>query len=468
MFIKHNHTIKFTPHKWVPVGFLVFLMASCATDSSILDETVSSKEELSVAAAIAPSRNTRGYIDSGTVTEGSYNLSFPVSDNNYQLLTVNFGVDGVDPKIGFVDTGNPDKKFQWNMIYGRTPVFYLDNVTPPTPSSNPFVVTFTDSYNPFKAGLFDMDEGSNDLLWGDKEVNSQSTNTINFDLHHNMARLRVQVTADKTNEITPGDLDLTNAKVSISSLNQTPISFNRLDGTLTLPPPEETSAYTTLFLVDDNIEWYSAEDDQTNPNITVYKTQDFVLPPQNLLDDEDRPRLTIEIGDRVYSGVIPHAMLIADSSHPDELSYPVTLSFLKEYILVIRTVVTEDPPQLSFMPVYVVEWVDKGNYEIEAHQSGIYTEGEFYSLIKYYQSNNEYQLERYGKIVDDAWRFDIFRSLSLDYDKIAGTMKADNFQKPFSFRQNNYTILVTKDDMIQSISAEQLYNLVTGKSTYPF
>ena len=129
---------------------------------------------------------------------------------------------------------------------------------------------------------------------------------------------------------------------------------------------------------------------------------------------------------------------------------------------------------MEFLPVWVVDWVDKGEFTLEAHQSGIYTANEFYSLIRYYQDNNEYQLERYGSVKDvdnrKYWQFDFWSSVQLEYDKIFDKMHPGN-GKPengpslnFQFDYNNYGIFVVNGDSEQSkkVSQDDLYRIVTG------
>ena len=197
-----------------------------------------------------------------------------------------------------------------------------------------------------------------------------------------------------------------------------------------------------------------------------------MLPPQGLFDDDRRSKLTITLANgTVYSGILPHAMEIDDNDPAHtEPSYPVALSFLREHILTIRTIVTEDPPELSFMPVKVVKWVDKGRFTLEAHQAGVYTAAEFYKLIEYYSANNEYQLTRYGPLVTEEgtdvqkWAFDFFQSVVLEESKIKGMMKRTNGQKDFSFNFHNYTIYIKKagSEPAKATSPEELYNMVTG------
>ena len=480
-FKRHNFPINLA----LGCSLLLPTFTSCSSGSMGEDEPDSSVQ-IYINADIARGLYSRSYIESGPVEDGTFYISYPTTSNSaYNTLPVTFGNQGSSPGIGMVHTGDPNQMFTWNMVGGgATPIFYLDNVAPNTSvaSGDPNIVMFDDTYHPYRAGLFDEDEGTNDLLWGEKTIGRQTTNTVTFDLHHNMSRIRLQITVDKTNEHVPDDLSLENAVVTISSINQNPVSYNRIDGTLELITETTTGSnpYSDLTFVGNGVNWKSEDPDPTDPNITVYTTYDFVVPPQGLLDDENRPRLTIKLeSGKEYSGILPHAMLIPDPNKPNdpELSYPVTMYFLKEHILTIRTLISEEPPELAFMPVQVVEWVDKGEFSLEGHHAGLYLPSEFDNMIGYYQNYNEYQLTRYGvkgvKVTPEGqdtpiWYFNIFRSMTLNFDKINGRMTVSGEKLDFQFNFNGYSVYVTKDGETKQVDQKQLYDILTGNSTAPF
>lgn len=477
---------------WLSITVILFAMVACSSEDRVVADPEEG-EALIVTAEVASQLHSRAqnYDELGNVTGGSYRLSYPLANanNSYTVAQVNFKEDGDIPSgIGYVSTFNSNQ-LKWKDVGGSAPTFYLDNVIPKgdTDKATSTVIYFTDDYNPYKAALFNEDE--NDLLWGEKQVQNGTTKNINFELHHNMARLRVQVTVDQTN----GDLDLTNATVEISSINQVPLSYNRLDGSLTLREVENETdeayreVYTSLTLVDpkNGLNWEKSEKD-------VYVSQDFVLPPQNLLENTYRPRLIITFNmdgeKRVYSGILPYAMSIYKENEADNTKYPVTLSFLKEHILTIRTVITGDPPELIFMPVWVVNWVYKGEFSLEAHQSGIYKAEEFYKLIDYYRAGNEYQLTRYGRLITEEgkkWVFDFFHYVTLDYKEIYGKMKREEVEAntDFSFDFKGYTVTVVQyeeengeyqrdenGELIikesKSVTSEELYQIVRGEKSW--
>lgn len=424
-------------------------------------------EPVRVGADVARQIYTRGYQDSGKVTYGIYYLTYPLNSGDNNVANVNFNVEGSTPGVGMVIVP-PDKELKWIDVGGSTPTFYLDNVKAEYGNDESTLtdIVFDEEKNPFVAGLFDLDvdHPDNDLLWGSSMV-SHGVKTVNFDLHHYMSRVRVQVSVDRENEKEDGDLDLEGAMVSISSLVHKPYSYNRLNGTMSLG---DSPSYADLNMVTEKINWANIEDVDKDGFNDIYTTADFVLPPQGLLENDLRPVLTIKLKNgNTYSGILPHAMEIVDEAHPSG-GYPVALYFLKEYILTIRTVITEEPPTLAFMPVKVVEWVDKGDFTIEAHQAGIYTAEEFKKLVSYYSDNNEYQLVRYGKLNEETneWVFDFFHSVILNYDEIYGCMKDRNKgQKNFSFSFNGYKVYILRpgDTEPQATTPEGLYNIVNGK-----
>ena len=448
------------------VMLLATLAVHACTGGGLTPPETDSGEPVRISAEVSGELHSRAY-DSGPVYEGIFYLTYPAngSGNNLSWTVAVADFDKKNDGMGIVTTPQ-NNELKWNDVGGGSvPTFCLDNV--PTDldrngNTDPTTVVFEETTNPFKAAPFDEEKGSNDLLWGDKQV-SRDTRRIDFDLHHYMSKVRLVITADETNS-QEGDLDLSDATVSISSLVLTPVSYNRLDGSLSLG---DNPDYETLEFVKDVGDWYKIKTDGTNGKTTVYTTRDFVLPPQGLLDDDKRPRLTIRLKNgKEYSGILPHAMEV-DYSRTDKKddSYPVTLAFLKEHVLTIRTLITEAPPELVFMPVLVTEWVDKGEFSLEGHQAGIYKKEEFYDMIEQYQQNNVFQLARYGYKTekDDGteekiWVFNIWHSLVLD-DQIKGSMVRNNGQDDFEFNFNRYTVSL-KDG--PAVSTAELKTLVTN------
>lgn len=460
------------------------LLAACAS-SCTADDFLGEGDDrmpqhgVSVYANIARHTYTKAYQDTGRVVNGVYYMAYPSSTNGqqYTLANVDFNLQSEQtPGLGIVTT-RAGEELKWSEIGGSPVNFYLDNVPPTFDKDSLYgpIVKFSEDNNPFVAGLFNSTTGYNDLLWGDKTV-SRDTKSLSFDLHHNMSRVKVQVKVAHL-EKSSGDISLEGATVRITNLYPKTVSYDRTTGSLEL---DSVSDLAPVTIVDPNKPSYNwVEIIQPTPDVdtTTYLSPDIVLPPQALYEDENRPRLEIELSTgEVYSGILPYAMVIANPTD-GSMTYPVTLSFLKEHILLIRTVITEEPPELAFMPVYVVDWVDKGEFTEEAHQSGIYTATEFYKLIGYYEIDNQYQLVRYGYISTDkttgtkTWVFNFWSSVVLEYDEIVDSMepgsvdRAKGLPYDFTFNYNNYTIYVMKggdEEGKKSVRPEQLHNIVTG------
>ena len=455
-------------------------LGACSQEEAPDGGAASLSGALRVSASVARNTHTRAYQEDGRVEEGIYYLAYPNTGNQYAVATVDFDREKAEsPGLGIVSTA-AGTELKWAEIGGSPVNFYLDNVPPSMDSlsTNGKIVTFKYD-NPFVAGIFDDREGTNDLLWGDKTV-TRDTKSVSFDLHHNMSRLRVQVkVAHKDNSV--DDIDLSNATVEITNLYPRTLSYDRTTGNLALDTISGMASVTIVNPEEDDYNWADVDEGTESPDTTTYLSPDIVLPPQALLENELRPQLVIRLEDgKDYTGILPHSMLIASASD-GSMTYPVNLAFLKEYILTIRTVITEEPPELAFMPVYVVGWVDKGEFTEEAHQSGIYTAPEFYKLIAYYRADNQYQLVRYGYVTvpsagaKPVWHFDFWSSVVLDYNEIHGMMRpgsvdsAKGLPFDYTFSFNNYTIYVKNgegENDIKAVSQERLKAICDGTGSW--
>lgn len=388
-----------------------------------------------IGARTALELQSRAYQASGDVRSGTYYLTYTARDKAKAVAKAEFGDSETGEANGIVTLPSGDRLL-WKFITDESvSTFCLDNVPKSLDvgDGEGTTVMFGSDNNPFKAARFDEVDGKNDLLWGTRDV-SRNAENIHFDLHHNMSRVRVQVTVNRKNS-TEGALDLDGAEVKITSLIHTPLSFNRLDGTLALGED-----YADLVLADRTIGWNS-DLDKSEGDTEMRTTYDFVLPPQ-ALSDENRPRLVIKLIDgSVYSGILPHAMEINSPEYKNP--YPVALSFLKEHILTLRTEITEAPPSLSFMPVTVVEWIDRGSFTLEGHQAGIYTTADFEDLLRWWDEYNEDQLARYGLLEDDGkkWMFSFWGPIDVKSD-IKGQMQVTDEKKDYYFKFHGFKHLV--------------------------
>ena len=443
---------------------LSYLVASCSSD---LDVGAQENDLLvKLSAAISHSTVTRGYQASGKVMEGTYYLTYsnPFGNPQYNVGTVNF-FDGT----GFV-TAPDGEELNWNKV-GFDPggnqnlaTFYLDNVSYLNDNGE---VTFDLPYdNQFKAGKFDYDNGTNDLLWG-KQTVEREVSKVSLQLHHSMAMVRVMIIIDASAEgsIPP---DLKNATVELTNIISSPVSYDRLTGNLGLGSDPED--YENLQLVvPEVIDWVTIENSELNDKITTFTAADFVLPPQPLSSGDLRPRLKVYIPQedgsiRVFSGSLPRAMIVENN---DGSTVSETFSFKREHILTLKVIMNPDLLELEFMPVTVIDWVNKGSYTLSGAQAAIYDESDFMNMIEFYNSANWTELERYGYKSGDSWIFNIYGDLTFYESDIFDQMivKEGN---PFSFRFNGQTVTIIRSDGSSltlnndNKNEEDLYKILQG------
>lgn len=463
---------KINIYKFLPLTFCAaYLFTGCVDNVSPEEKDPFAEQTIQIGGKVTSPLNTRTYVASGPVSEGQYYLTYNSTNSTEQVATVNFGYPS-SPTTGIVTTPDNDE-LRWDMVGGTgNTIMFLDNVKGYGATTvNSTTINFNDAYNPFKAAPFDSINGTNDLLWGSTEA-VRGSKKINFPLYHNMARFRIMITADASNEVFGGEVGLDeNATVVLTSVGQNPESYNRLTGELFLG---EEPVYTDLTLVDNtengNLDWhFSYYPETSNPAVKTYVTSDFVLPPQLLQDDDNRPRLVITTkAGKVFSGILPHAMQVeyADQEEP----YPVAMAFLRQHIVTIYTEISQNPPELIFMPVKVIDWVDKGEWILEGHQAGLYLTSDFMDLLAYYADGNLYQLARYGFPDEDGfWTFNFWRGTVLKFSDIANKMPVNAMptgMTGFEFVFNGYGQNVQLNDgTIIPVTAQQLYQIVT-QGTY--
>lgn len=512
----------FHKSKWY-VGTVLSLSALL---SSCSDERFDSpwfgaddSDAIRIGAAIKPNVYSRGYIGSGTVTEGDFYLTYPFSQKyssgdtiyTYKLADARFGTIGAE-SMGFVTYVNNENKtvdLKWSDISLRkgTPgsaVFYLDNVSPnlndKTRNNNDNEVVFRENEEiPFQAGVFNKEQGINDLLWGTAEA-QKNTKKIDFILHHCMSRLRVIINV-KPRTDNGAIVDLSHvAKVEITNLHQRPESFDRTTGNLILPLETEYEPLTLVEITDENQEndgnmiWESVVDDESVTSdvetwpAKIYTSQDFVLPPQELINDSDRPTLRVTIPakyaglkedtDVVYEAFLPQNMYASDNGQDDEGTSnrrPMPLSFLREHILTLNATIGPPEMELQFAPVYVEDWIDMGEHSITGQQAGIYNNDDFFNFLEVYKAGNTVLLEKYGYKSgtddkgNDKWIIMFWsRSINLEREDIDGYLEGHVHEDiPFSFSFNNYVLKVTGFEGYNELSGAagqiRLYNILTGE-----
>ena len=478
-------------------------------------------DKVRVGASVKDNVYSRSYRPSGPVDEGDFYLTYPFTQKivqgdttyTYSLADVRFGTNGAET-MGFVTYEGKDGKpvdLKWSDVTlrkGNTAVFYLDNVSPTlndaTNTKEDQVLFRAGEEIPFQGGVFDLTDGYNDLLWGTAEA-PKNAKKVDFVLHHNMSRFRIIINV-KPREDNGVIVDLSHvAKMELSNLQLRPESFDRTTGNLILPTEP---VFKKLDLIDINNKdaenngsmlWESIDDDDSvkdDPSTykaKVYTTQDFVLPPQELFNDSNRPRLSLTIpaeyaGEAptepavVYEALLPQNMYASETGSDDDDDdvtsnrRPMPLSFMKEHILTIKATIGPPDMVLEFAPVVVEDWVDMGEHNVTGQQAGIYNNDDFMDFLKCYKDGNKVLLEKYGYTSgkddqgNDKWIILFWsKSINLEKSEIENYLKDSMHEDmPFSFSFNNYVIKVSGWDGYGDLSGAagqiRLYNLITGSN----
>lgn len=546
---------------------LTVIGGACRDDDFVTapDSHNSLQGGMKVKASIFEPESTRSYFasgatSSGPVQKGKFYLAYPYSYGwqtgdayghefyfYYHYATVNFGFSG-EETTGFVNRGTPTvpQELIWSSSNSSSNegIIYYPAKTSPSPmflDNMPFVVSTTatvqrDSIlvlntlpegNPFVPGVFDAENGTNDLLWGTANAYTPQ-DFIEFELYHRMTRLNITVNVDNTEE-DGYRTSLKKAKMWIEGLLLEPKTYLRKYGELrfeerltqstiasTIPEDEYNTKFTLVegHLDEDTLDDASSEDDIDSEDqwnsltwlsepddvateIQTYKSKDFVFVPQTLRQGATtRPRLVIQVPihdvnsgynpdynqDYIYySGNLPYTMMLPTD---DGSEARLTLDFLKGYVINLTTKLKPGEPELIFAPVTVEPWVWKGTFNPDSRQAGIFNPTDLYNLVKYYRENNSFWLGRYGFIASaDAqtgtWTFQ-FNSgnLDLEVDKIMGLMHPGEEKEgpneetvtppfKFDFRGRNQNYVMPNGEKIAmgttSSSAQILYNIVTAE-----
>lgn len=419
------------------VGCVSFI--SCSEDREIEGPDIGMEDgSLRIKASLTQSESTRAYQESGQIMTGTYYMTYPKpsNDDNYSVCTVNF-YDG----RGVTTTQN-GYELKWQEVgvlsYDHTQtVFWLDNVPMPENDPQATVIEFTDDYNPFVAGVFDDIDGKNDLLWGYVHMEPEKSQEISLTIHHYMARLNVIVTIDNSNENSE-KINFEEGKVRITNVIHKGVNYTRTNGSIGLGPDPE---YKELVLKGDDDEWGSTLADTENENIIYYQTLNYVLPPQQLLTDENRPRLVIEVPQsdgtmRTYSGVIPRVMNV--NGNPQELAFD------PEKNLTLKVKISQDLLRIESIYADVQNWVNKGTHLVSGTQAGIYNGTDLTTLVEIYNDpSRETDLSRYGYRIGDNWVFDVFTDLTVDAKEVKNKMASG---PDFSFDLTQHGLTIIRED----------------------
>ena len=410
----------------------LLLFASCSEDDGLNSRPATGGDDVvRISASLAPTVESRAYQEQGTIESGQYFMTYPNDPENatHSVCTDNFH-DG----FGVTTTQN-GKELKWMEVGSLTydtelTNFFLDNVPPPEDNPNATTVPFTDKYNPFVAGEFDNVEGKNDLLWGYIQPKLNTTEEINIGIHHYMSRVSVIVTVNNSSE-NANKILFDKGSVKISNVVHEGVSFNRLNGTIDLGPEPE---YKDLVLTDGG-DWQSITPDEERQGIVYYQSKNFVIPPQELRTDIDRPRLILNVpmedgSIRSYSGVIPRIMFVN--------GVPANLGFDPEKNLTLKVKLSADLLKIEEVVAELQDWIDKGTFIISGARSDVKDQKELYELIELYNNlEDELDLRKFGFYEDGLWKFDLFTIIRLYegddshymyidedavFDKLAGSM----------------------------------------------
>lgn len=419
----------------------VILLASCASEPELTQGNGPDGDGvICLRGAIEglSESGTRAYYEPGTIESGTYYMTYPPIEDNST-----FDVTDIEFNNGYGFPKTPrGKDLTWYEVGPLTydenlTVFYIDNVPRPESNPNTTVVTFDENYHPFDAGVYDEEGGTNDLLWGYAHIPMfAARDQISIGIHHWLSRVNVVVTVDNS-EDNIDKIDFSNASVKITNLALNPLSYDRTTGNLNLGNNPKKSDLELI----SNGNFRNVTDDELIEGISYYQSESYILPPQTLPVNNERPRLVIKANmqdgsERTYSGVLPRVMMIND--------VPANFAFEKEYNLTLRVTISGDKLAIAFMIATVQEWIDKGSFTLSSTQAGVYNDDQMAALIKAYKANNVLDMSYFGFLTSsEEWVFNIFQNMEIKLSDYAGAMATGT---DFSFDLHGHTLTVINDD----------------------
>lgn len=366
--------------------------------------------------------------------------------------------------------------------------------------------------NKYNAGVLDSINGKNDLLWGTMTA-THNQNPLSFELQHRMCRFNLAISVDnRGEEVGKYNIDLSHATVYITHLQLEPDQYWRDYGDLIFPTPpvykdfylvgeenlnptspgNDSYPYWNHVLRQKNIEdggkrYYGEDIPNKFTGYETYYTQNFVIPDQSLEEGINWPQIVIKVpredvnngvgndlpdGDYIeFSGGMPHGIrFVTYDDYGNRIEEPNVFRFWKGTNINLKVNINPEGWSLSFVPVVVLPWVDKGTFGPEAKQAGIHTAQDLYNLIDYWNADdfNEFNLKRYGYNNGDKWIIQ-FQAPNLEFDleKIQGQMKVkDEYPFSFDFRgRREYLIIQGRENpslLDRTAGQNTLYSIVTG------
>ena len=531
-------------------SFILFILAICICSSCKDDNLIYNVDNkdygddiIKIRASIFPSVNSRSFYSGDEIKDidhGTFYLTYPIFDQNATADRVKYGNppaivqfgNSEDPYTGFAayEKDGVLKDLKWSKIYGggtKDVYLYLHNISPDLyrlytgsqlyNAKDYQRYDFDTSKNPYKASPLDTVNGSNDLIIiGGETSNAYSvpkvnanTKTIEYNLYHRMAMIRLNIEVFKSEDGRPISLDnaeiyITNIYSELKSVNLSRCydsgfkeesdlnkssnnsdyrcSYGSYGGFVT---DDETLLNTTgtykpvgesILLVkeDTPCSWKKLLNDEGNLvnyrtdvekidgkdyEKNIYQAQDFVFPPQQFREGFT-PKITVVIpkkdvtgreeeGFKTYTGYIPTVMYEADSNGQITSWAPIDTRLNSGYILHLTARIDSPNADLSFAPARVENWVGKGSYTISIRKAGIYTANDLLTLISCYKEGKISELEKYGfkeKNGENGYSYNFQFWSSFSIEKDLINNKLElNDDVPFSFLLNNYTVTLDKD-----------------------
>lgn len=471
------------------------------------------------------------------------NLS--VTSASYETAIVEFGKEDPEVGFAYYirESDGMKKDLKWKNVAqeGIKDVYlYLTNVNPDcyTMGSNKIYnrinYFFKKEENPYVASPLDKEMGTNDLISSGSITSTggrngyvlanASTSDIIFELYHRMALIDLKIEVSSS----PDDpekrvIPLENAKVEITNLYTTLSNFSPYYSSEGNYVPNGSSDYNCLIsnMVKDNaatnnrilmidpenkdkFSWekitdeenaekklYSSRyDEQWEVWRNTYKVPEWVFPPQAFLESSwpkiyitlpkrDVTGMPNDVGEVVYKGNLPQMMYNTD---PKLSQNPMVSRLTSGYILHVTATINSPNTELTFSPITIENWGDKGTFPMSSQKSGIYNRNDINKLISLYNNKEleafekAFQLERYGFVTDGLYIFQIWGNFSVEYNDIFNQIVPDP-EYPFMFIFSDYKLTVKKgasydgddgnissdEEILSGISGEKrFYEILTG------
>lgn len=497
---------------------VMFLAVSCVADEDFDLDAGNPEDVVSFRAAVTPVTATRAnhYIAEGEISEGTFGVLYKAPTQlssswpNLQITcdhaTVDFGYDeGPTTGFAYYESDGKRKDLKWSKVYGKgtsSVPFFMHNVTDPstyTWDNYGNTMTFkrgADGHYPYYFSPLDKVNGTNDLLCGTVDATNK-TGKIVIPMNHVMSLLKINVEVFASSD--EFFVDLSRAEVTFGNILTeismfAPYRHTEFFYGSSSPPQGQQAVPKIATMIDPedrtNLCWDGepvagsvTTEDGVFSKMT-YSTKEFVVPPQSVPYNSSakRPMLSVRVpkedavgsqgadGYVTYSGYIPDIMFETDANGNITGWTPLTMAFKSGYEVTITASINSPETELSFAPVKVETWVDKGVYNLSPKQSGIYKPEQFYAMAEYYKAGRFDEMERFGYWdADGNFVVQFWANVALDMNRINGCMKGGH-GTPFYFMFNNYT--VTLDDgngnetgsLKDSPGEMELYTIVTGES----